>query len=63
MENEKLLFPVKDMYLMEHTSNGRSRTFANMPIKRRRKMIHENMHLMDGMKFTTTGLHCPQLAP
>ena len=48
---------------MEHTSNGRSRTFANMPIKRRRKMIHENMHLMDGMKFTTTGLHCPQLAP
>lgn len=63
METEKLLFPVKDMYLMEHTSNGRSRTFANMPVKRKRKMIYNNMHLMEGLSFTTTNLHCPQLAP
>ena len=63
MNTENSFFSKKDMYLMEHTSNGRSRTFANMPVKRKRKMIYDNMHLMEGLSFTTTNLHCPQLAP
>ena len=50
------------MYFVEHTNTGRSRRFGHIPTKRRRKMIHENMHLMEDMTFTS-GLHYPQLAP
>lgn len=63
MVREKSLFSQKDMYIMEHTLMGKSRRFAIMPLKRRRKMMYDNMHLIDGMTFTKAGLHCPQLAP
>lgn len=56
-------FTKKDMYLMEHLNNGKSRKITLMPMKRRKKMMYDNMHLMEGMTFTTTSLHCPQLEP
>ena len=56
-------FTKKDMYLMEHLNNGKSRKITLIPMKRRKKMMYDNMHLMEGMTFTTTSLHCPQLEP
>lgn len=47
---------------MEHTIKGKSLKFANIPLKRRRKMMYENMHLMSGMNFTAN-LHYPQILP
>lgn len=61
MEQETSLFTTKELYAMEHTKRGRSRKFAHIPVKQRRKMIHENMHLMPGMSFTD-GLHYPQMS-
>ncbi len=60
MAKEINIFSQKELYLMEHTKSGRSRRFDKMPQKRKRKMIYDNMHLMDGMTFTTT-LHYPQM--
>lgn len=62
METEKGLFSTKDMYIMEHNQNGRSRRFDHIPKQRRRKIIYENMHLIEGMTFTPN-LHYPELAP
>jgi hypothetical protein len=62
MVTEDTLFSTKEMYIMEHTLKGKSRRFANMPLKQKRKKMYDNMHLIDGMTFTTTGLRCPQLA-
>lgn len=47
---------------MEHNKNGRSRRFDHIPKQRRRKMIYENMHLIEGLTFTSN-LHYPELAP
>ena len=47
---------------MEHNQNGRSRRFDHIPKQRRRKIIYENMHLIEGMTFTPN-LHYPELAP
>lgn len=60
MENS--LFSRKDMYLLEHTRQGRHRKLAMLPVKQRNKRIHENMHLMRGMTFTSN-LQYPQLLP
>lgn len=46
------LFPRKEMYITEHTATGSSTYVASIPKRLKRKMIHENMHLMDGMRFT-----------
>ena len=62
MNDTNNLFSTKELYIMEHNLKGKSRRFTNMPIQRKRKKIHENMHLMDGMTFTTN-LRYPQIAP
>jgi len=62
MVTEDTLFSTKEMYIMEHYKSGRSRRFDHIPLQRRRKIIYENMHLIDGMPFTTN-LHYPELAP
>lgn len=62
MVKEISLFTTKDLYVMEHTENGRSRRFDHIPKCQRRKKIHENMHLMEGMTFTSN-LGYPQMAP
>lgn len=62
MATEKLLFSDKEMYFVDHNPQGRSRTLAALPIKQRRKKIHENMHLMEGMTFTRD-LGYPQMNP
>ena len=62
MAMENSLFSTKDLYVMEHTKIGRSRRFDPIPKQQRRKKIHENMHLMEGMTFTSN-LHYPQLSP
>ena len=45
MTTENLMFSKKDMYLVEHNSQGRFRGLTMLPIRQRRKKIHENMHL------------------
>lgn len=62
MENENNLFSTKELYVMEHTTKGKSRRIENIPKRQRRKMMYENMHLMEGMTFTSTN-QFPQLAP
>ncbi len=62
MATERLMFSKKDMYLVEHNSKGRFWGLAMLPIRQRRKKIHENMHLMEGITFTQS-LHYPQMAP
>ena len=58
----KNMFSQKDMYLIEHHSDGRSRRFDHISKQRKRKIIYENMHLIDGISFTSN-LHYPELAP
>lgn len=60
--NEQCLFPQKEIYMMEHKKSGRSKRFDYIPQKQRRKIIYDNMHLMEGMTFTTN-LRYPQMAP
>ena len=62
MVKEISLFTTKDLYVMEHTENGRSRRFDHIPKCQRRKKIHENMHLMEGMTFTSNPGY-PQMSP
>ncbi len=47
------LFPRKEMYIAEHTSTGANAVTAAIPKRMRRKMIYDNMHLMEGLEFTT----------
>ena len=47
------LFNTKELYLIEHTTSGRSYKLDGLPEKRKRKVLYENMHLMEGMTFTT----------
>lgn len=46
------LFSRKDLYLMEHTADGRSTRVAAIPKRKRRKVMDDNMHLMEGMTFS-----------
>lgn len=62
MPINEFLFSRKEMYLVEHNSQGRSVELAMSPVKQKRKKIHENMHLMDGMTFTRDN-GFPQMAP
>ena len=48
------LFSDKELYLMSHNPRGRSYQIDSLPEKAKRKIIHENMHLMGGMTFTST---------
>ncbi len=48
------LFSDKELYLMSHNPRGRSYQLDGLSEKTKRKIIHENMHLMEGMKFTST---------
>lgn len=59
---ENLIFSKKDIYVLDHTPQGRSRVLAAMPTRQKRKMIHENMHLMKGMSFTRDH-RFPQMNP
>ncbi len=56
------LFSEKDLYIMEHTSKGTSIRTSLIPKQRRRKVIYDNMHLMDGMTFTPVHSF-PQMLP
>ena len=56
------LFSPKELYLAEHDPNGHSRRIDSIPKYQRRKRIYNNMHLMEGMKFTDKN-GFPQLAP
>ena len=56
------LFSKKELYQMEHTLKGRSIRTSMIPKHRRRKVIYDNMHLMDGMTFTTRHSF-PQMLP
>lgn len=47
---------------MEHYPNGQSRRFDRIPKQRKRKIIYENMHLIDGITFTKN-LCFPELTP
>ena len=47
---------------MEHTPKGMSIRTAMIPKYQRRKVIYDNMHLMDGMTFTMTHSF-PQMLP
>lgn len=62
MVKERNLFTEKDMYYVEHNARGRFTGLSMLSVKQRRKKIHENMHLMDGMTFTQD-LHYPQMNP
>lgn len=57
-----LLFSRKEDYIMTHTEFGRSLAIEHLPSKKRRKIIYDNMHLMDGMMFTANN-NFPQMAP
>lgn len=48
------LFSNKELYLCEHNNRGRLYSLANMPTNKKRKIIYDNMQLMDGMNFTPT---------
>ncbi|MGM9752434.1 MAG: DUF4417 domain-containing protein [Candidatus Cryptobacteroides sp.] len=55
MESDSVcLFSDKELYLMSHNQQGRSFFIEQLPSKTKRKRIYENMHLMDGMSFTST---------
>jgi hypothetical protein len=62
MEVVYSLFTKKEMYVMEHTINGRLTRIECLPKMVRRRKMYENMHLMDGMTFTSRN-HIPQLLP
>ncbi len=57
-----VLFDRKEMYLQEHNTLGRSNALNKLPVRLKRKMIHENMHLMEGITFTSN-LQYPQMKP
>lgn len=50
--NQNFLFPRKEMYIAEHKSNGANTVTAAIPERQKRKMMYDNMHLMEGMEFT-----------
>lgn len=54
MNTKTSLFDRKELYRMECTSTGRSYKTTMIPKRLRRKVIFDNMHLMEGMSFTTT---------
>lgn len=49
------LFSNKDIYKLEHKANGRSRKIDALPNTSKRKIIYDNMHLLDSIKFTSDG--------
>ena len=53
--NEILLFNKKELYEVEHNSRGRSYKWEKIPQRTKNKKIYDNMHLVDGMEFTTSG--------
>lgn len=56
------LFTRKELYEMEHSISGSSRIVENIPKRNRRKMVYDNMHLLDGIGFSKNQLF-PQLKP
>lgn len=52
MDKDRNLFSTKELYLAEHSLKGSSYRKAQIPKRQRRKMIYDNMHLMEGMTFT-----------
>ncbi len=58
-ESQTLLFPKKEMYVMEHMQNGKSRILSRLPKVVLRKCTEDNMHLIDRVPFKN-GL--PQVA-
>lgn len=50
------------MYPIEHNPQGRKWDIAMASIKHKRKKIHENMHLIEGITFTQDHQY-PQMAP
>lgn len=60
MAKDTCLFSKKELYVMEHTYKGKSRRIDGIPERHRRKMIYENMHLMEGMTFTNRN-HFPHI--
>lgn len=62
MDQTKNIFDRKELYRMEHTPQGKSYRTAQIPKRHRRKVIYDNMHLMEGMTFTSTHSY-PQMLP
>lgn len=62
MNTKTSLFDRKELYRMECTSTGQSYKTAMIPQRIRRKVIYDNMHLIDEMTFTTTH-SVPQMLP
>lgn len=58
MIDQHNLFSHKELYIMEHFPNGRSTRFKYIPQQKKRKIMHENMHLMQNLSFTQN-LHYP----
>ncbi len=48
---QPVLFPKKEMYLMEHTRDGRSRRIGKNSENKRHKRSLDNMHLMEYLTF------------
>jgi hypothetical protein len=61
MEPDMNIFDRKELFRLEHTPSGKSYRTANIPRRHRRKVIYNNMHLMEGMTFTQTGY--PMMSP
>lgn len=62
MKTQTNIFSNKELYRMEHTPKGMSIRTAMIPKYQRRKVIYDNMHLMEGMTFTMTHSF-PQMLP
>lgn len=60
MEKKDFIFDRKELFRMEHTPKGKSYRTALMPERTKRKVIYNNMNLMDGITFTPSGI--PQMA-
>ena len=60
---ENSLFNRKDMYIMSHDIKGKA-TFLKTVNKRRTMFRYDNLHLLDGIEFTSySGIEIPILQP
>lgn len=57
------IFSRKDMYIMSHDSKGKA-TFLKTTNKRRAMYRYDNLHLLDGIEFTSySGIDIPIIEP
>lgn len=56
MKDQDSIFSTKDMYLMSHSANGHPFWHDRLSPTKRRKCFYNNMHLMDGIRFSSTSI-------